>query len=85
MDGRISPVRSVVTSLNKLMPKELTGGIANCTNTPNSTKGFASSEYESSSSGSGKRTIIDLDNYNEEEAQANKGKKIVKVKIEPTD
>ncbi|GKC92173.1 hypothetical protein Tco_1157615 [Tanacetum coccineum] len=65
MDGRISPVRSVVTSLNKLMLKELTGGIANCTNTPNSAKGFASSESESSSSGSGKRTIIDLDNYND--------------------
>nr|GEY19152.1 HEAT repeat family protein, expressed [Tanacetum cinerariifolium] len=31
MDGRISPVRSVVTSLNKLMLKELTGEIANCT------------------------------------------------------
>ncbi|GJY64597.1 hypothetical protein Tco_0466057 [Tanacetum coccineum] len=33
--------------------------------TPNLAKGFASSESESSSSGSGKRTIIDLDNYND--------------------
>ncbi|GJX99421.1 replication protein A 70 kDa DNA-binding subunit B [Tanacetum coccineum] len=54
-------------------------------NTHNSAKGFASSESESSSSGSGKRAIIYLDNYNEEEVQANKGKKIVKVKTEPTD
>ncbi|GKC17476.1 hypothetical protein Tco_1014258 [Tanacetum coccineum] len=54
-------------------------------NTPNSAKGFASSESESSSSESGKRTIINLDNYNEEEVQANKGNKIVKVKTEPTD
>nr|GFC29981.1 hypothetical protein [Tanacetum cinerariifolium] len=30
MDGRISPVGSVVTSLNKLMLKELACGIANC-------------------------------------------------------
>nr|GEW48434.1 replication protein A 70 kDa DNA-binding subunit B [Tanacetum cinerariifolium] len=41
--------------------------------------GFASLESESSSLGSGKRTIIDLDNYNEEEAQASKGNKIVKL------
>nr|GEZ37117.1 hypothetical protein [Tanacetum cinerariifolium] len=52
-------------------------------NTP--AKGFASLESESFSSGSGKRTIIDLDNHNEEQAQASKGKKIVKVKTEPTD
>ncbi|GJR89642.1 hypothetical protein Tco_0213653 [Tanacetum coccineum] len=42
--------------------------------TPKS-KGVASSEGESSSSGSGKRTIINLDDYNEEEEQAKKGKK----------
>ncbi|GJS82914.1 replication protein A 70 kDa DNA-binding subunit B [Tanacetum coccineum] len=50
--------------------------------TPKS-KGVASSEGESSSSGSEKRAIIDLDDYNEEEEQAKKGKMIVKVKTEP--
>ncbi|GJX75794.1 replication protein A 70 kDa DNA-binding subunit B [Tanacetum coccineum] len=49
-------------------------------NTPNSAKGFASSESESSSSESGKRTIINLDNYNEEEIENQLNQKVKTIR-----
>ncbi|GKG31572.1 hypothetical protein Tco_0426522, partial [Tanacetum coccineum] len=36
-------------------------------------------------SGSGKRTIIDLDDYKEEAVIAKRGKKVIPVKLEPKD
>ncbi|GKE41643.1 hypothetical protein Tco_1468927 [Tanacetum coccineum] len=53
----------------------------NIEETPKS-KGVAASEGDSSSLVNGKRAIIDLDDYNEEEEQSKKGK-MVKVKTEP--
>ncbi|GKE64944.1 hypothetical protein Tco_1519105 [Tanacetum coccineum] len=42
-------------------------------------------EKDGGDSSSGKRTIIDFDEYDEEVAIAKRGKKVVQVKLEPKD
>ncbi|GJV88349.1 zf-CCHC domain-containing protein [Tanacetum coccineum] len=54
----------------------------NLEDTPNSAKGIAFSEVESSSSGSGKRTIINVDDYNEADEADKRAKKLIQVKVE---
>ncbi|GKD82500.1 replication protein A 70 kDa DNA-binding subunit B, partial [Tanacetum coccineum] len=52
----------------------------NLEDTPNSAKGIAFSEVESSSSGSGRRTIINVDDYNEADEADKRAKKLIQVK-----
>nr|GEX49639.1 hypothetical protein [Tanacetum cinerariifolium] len=66
-------------------PKNVDNIPFNIEEAPKSAKGIESSNCDSRSSENGKRTIIDLDEYNEEDEEAKGGKKMVQVKIEPNE